>query len=403
LVETSSHIKAIRIKATSSEDKKQKIFFPNLDALRFICFFMVFLFHCYKTIFENLKDSGHYNSFFSSIEFLFQNGELGVNFFFVLSGFLITYLLIKEREFSGNIHLGNFYLRRILRIWPMFYLCVFIGFVIMPVLKTIAGQQPGEIANPLYYIFLINNFDYIQSWPSFPDALILIVLWSVAVEEQFYLTWPLLLKFIPKKVYPILFCLIIAGTLIFRSFYTGNSDHDYAVRHFHTLSVIGDMALGGLMAFYCSYNNRFLQFVTNLKKWQIIMIYAGSIVILLFRNQLFESPILLIFERIVIAFFFGFIILEQNFAKQSLFKFSKLKTISKLGLYTYGLYCLHFFVISIVQSGFPKLGFSINNPFTAIIASILALILVLGLCVLTYKYFEKPFLKMKDRFAFIRK
>ena len=389
-------------KKNSTKDKThQKVFFPNLDGLRFICFLMVFLFHTYKTIFQNLKDTNH--TVYSITRFLFGNGELGVNFFFVLSGFLITFLLIKEKETTGSIHLGNFYVRRILRIWPMFYLCIFIGFVIVPVLKSISGHAPSEIARPLYYFLFANNFDYIHSWPSFPDALILIVLWSVAVEEQFYLTWPILLKFIPKKIYPILFGAVLLFTLVFRAFHLSSTEHDYAVLHFHTFSVIGDMAIGGLMAYYCSYGSRFLHTISNLKRGTIFLIYLLAASFILFRNYLFEYPVTALFERLLISAGFGLIILEQNYSKNSFFKFSKLKTISKLGLYTYGLYCLHFFVISLVKGGFTKIGFETSNIFIAIAAAVTSLAGVIVICRLSYQYFEKPFLRLKDRFAFITK
>ena len=403
MITSTSNNPASTINKPSETAKHQKVFFPNLDGLRFICFLLVFLFHAYKTIFENLrgKNGEADKAGYGVSEFLFQNGELGVNFFFVLSGFLITYLLIKEKEFTGTIHLGNFYIRRILRIWPLFYLCVAIGFIVIPLLKSASGGESNEIANPLYYIFLINNFDYINDWPAFPDALILIVLWSVAVEEQFYLTWPVLLKYISKKIYPVIFSVIILLTLIFRYFYTSDAPHDVAVRNFHTFAVIGDMALGGLMAYYCSYQSRFLHYLTNMKKWEILLVYAGALACLLFRKELFETPVMMIFERIIISFFFGMIILEQNYARESFFKFSNFKILSKLGLYTYGLYCLHFFVISIMQSSFWKLGIGINNAGTAYLATFAALLILIGLCILSYNYFEKPFLKLKERFAFI--
>lgn len=387
------------------KESQQKVFFPNLDALRFICFFLVFLFHSYKTIFEGLSKSGNAQDqqFFGVIEFLFRNGELGVNFFFVLSGFLITFLLIREKEYSGEIHLRNFYLRRVLRIWPMFYLCIFIGFVAVPLLKQLAGQPSSEIASPLHYIFFINNFDYIAGWPSFPDALILIVLWSVAVEEQFYLVWPVILKFIPKKVYPIVFVLIIAGTLVFRMNHIGDTEKEYAIRHFHTLSVIGDMALGALMAYFCSYQSRFLSYVQRLSRWEIGLIYAGALSILFFKDQIFRTDFLMVIERVVIAFFFGMIILEQNYSERSFVKYSRFRRLSKLGLYTYGLYCLHFFVISLVQSGMPRIGINIDGIFSSLAASLIALVAVIIICIFSYQYFEKPFLKLKDRFAIIRK
>ena len=213
-------------------------------ASAFFRFFAVFLYHTYLTFYNNIKEVSP--QAYGVVEFLFRNGNLGVNFFFVLSGFLITYLLIKEREFKGTIHVQNFYIRRILRIWPLFYLCVFIGFIIFPIIKKMTGGVPNEIANPLYYIFFANNFDFMHSWPVKPDATILSVLWSVAVEEQFYLTWPLILRFVPLRFYKFVFPTIMLLTLVFRSFYTGLDDHDFGVRYFHTFSLIGDMALGGI-------------------------------------------------------------------------------------------------------------------------------------------------------------
>lgn len=384
--------------------KKQSIFFPNLDGLRFICFLMVFLFHSYKTLFANVPGAE------STVGFLFQHGELGVNFFFVLSGFLITFLLIREREFTGTIHIGNFYLRRILRIWPLFYLCVFIGFVIWPYLKTFIGEAVDETSNPLYYLLLVNNFDYIHqqsiSAQLFPDALILIVLWSVAVEEQFYLSWPILLRFIGKSLYPTLFLAIIAITLWFRSRYAFAPEEDLharAVLKFHTLAVIGDMAVGALMAYNCSREGWLYRWVKRMPRYQMAILYAAVFGILLFHHFLFTEGFMMVPERLIIAIIFGLVILEQNYAEKSFYKFSSFTRISKLGTYTYGLYCYHFLVISLMSKFFSKLGWSDSSFAHATIYSLLSLTFVIILSIVSYRFFEKPFLKLKDRFAFIVK
>src|SRR5690606_24976945 len=121
---------------------------------------------------------------------------------------------------NNGISLKNFYIRRILRIWPLFYLCVFIGFVVFPVVKSYFGKMPDENAGLLYYIFFINNFDFINNWPLFPDALILVVLWSIAVEEQFYLIWPVIAKFIRTQFLEITFFLVIIASLVFRGLHS---------------------------------------------------------------------------------------------------------------------------------------------------------------------------------------
>ena len=382
--------------------QKEKVFFPNLDGLRFISFFLVFLYHTYLTFFHNIKDTSP--DTYDYIQRLFQNGNLGVNFFFVLSGFLITYLLIKEKEYKGKIHVPHFYVRRILRIWPLFYMCVFIGFIIFPIIKRYTGQEPHEIANPAYYLFFANNFDFMHSWPVKPDATLLSVLWSVAVEEQFYLTWPLILTMVPLKYFKYVFLSIMALSLVFRAFHSDFTEQDFAYRYFHTFSLIGDMAFGGLLAYYCSYETKFKRFVTNLNRVQIAMIYVGALSVTIFRGDLFDqNSFTLTIERLTIAFFYGMIILEQNYSKRSFFKMSQFKTISKLGVYTYGLYCLHLLGFLIADIVLSKAGFSKVSVLVAVSSSVLALFLSILIALASYHLYEKWFLQLKDKFAFIVK
>ena len=128
-------------------DKKtvDRLYFENLDGLRFFCFLSVFLFHSFETENASIQNSP---AFYTLKETLFGNGFLGVNFFFVLSGFLITYLLIKEKKANNKIQFINFWIRRILRIWPLYFACLFYGFVIFPYTKILAGGAPTETADP---------------------------------------------------------------------------------------------------------------------------------------------------------------------------------------------------------------------------------------------------------------
>ena len=382
--------------------KKEKVFFPNLDGLRFFSFFAVFLYHTYLTFFNNTANT--HPGAFKYISFFFSNGNMGVNFFFVLSGFLITFLLIKEKEFKGTIHVPNFYVRRILRIWPLFYLCVFIGFVLFPILKQASGGTPNEIAKPIYYMVFANNFDFMHTWPEKPDATILSVLWSVAVEEQFYLTWPVILSLIPYRFYKYVFPVIMGLSLVFRSFYTGLDDHDFGVRYFHTFSLIGDMAFGGLLAYYCSFDNAFRRFVTKMNRLQIAMIYLGALVVTLFRYELFNiNPVTVVIERQVIAFFYGMIILEQCYAERSFFKMGNFNLVSKLGIYTYGLYCLHLLGFVAADIMLSKAGLNKTSFIIALAGSVIALVLSIGISLASYHLYEKWFLRLKDKFAFIVK
>jgi len=381
------------------KETKQKIFFPNLDGLRFICFLLVYLYHWNLNCALAIENTSVRNSF----NFLFGNGNIGVNIFFVLSGFLITFLLIKEKEFSGGVHLKHFYVRRILRIWPLYFLIVVISFFIIPILYSSVSESGVKSSNFLFYLIFAANFDLIRIWPQLPDVLPIVVLWSVSVEEQFYIVWPIVLKMISKSYLQYVFLLIVLLSLIFRSIYSGPTDDDYAMRYFNTFSVIGDMAIGGLLAYYCSFKSRLLSSIENLHKIQIIVLYIITICFILFRKEIFSNEFLIIIERVIYAVLFAFIIAEQSFSKNSFFKFSSFKIMSKLGIYTYGLYCLQFFSILIIQKLFLKIGWGLGGSYTNVFACLLSLILLIIISMLSYHYFEKYFLNLKKRFSIITK
>ena len=375
--------------------QKNKIFFPNLDGLRFICFLLVFFYHCNETLFRKIANP----TLSGILNFLFKNGNVGVNIFFVLSGFLITFLLIKEKEIKNTISLKNFYLRRILRIWPLFYLCLFLGFVLFPFLKYRAVPSPFEVSNFWSYLFFAGNFNFIKIWPRTPDALNLLVLWSVAVEEQFYLVWPVILKYFSEKFYLCIFIAIIFSTLLFRSFFISN----YPVLHFHTLSVIGDMAIGGITAYTCSSPTSIFHFIVNMKRVWIVVLYLITILLVLFTDQVFFYAVPIVIKRIVLGALFAFIIAEQNFAKHSFFKFSRFKIISGLGIYTYGLYCLHFIGILFIEKCIDRFQINANTLFPSLLAAFCALLVTIFLSYASYHLYEKWFLRLKSNFSFISK
>ncbi|MEP6713807.1 MAG: acyltransferase, partial [Ferruginibacter sp.] len=325
---------------------KNKPYFENLDGLRFFCFLSVFFFHSFHTDNPDIKSSSTYHLFKQT---LFGNGFLGVNFFFVLSGFLITYLLIKEKNKNKNIQVVNFWIRRILRIWPLYFACVFYGFVIFPYTKILAGGIPNETADPWYYVSFISNFDYIKK--GLPDAQGLGVLWSVSIEEQFYLAWPVILSFFPVKKFWIPLIAILAVSIIYRAFNDVPRLHEM-----HTLSCIGDMALGGMGAWLILQSASFKNKISQLPKWSIIMLYAVFAFVFLFRDEFLLSGYWLrVLERPLISTIMLMIILEQCYAKNSFYKMGNFKIPSRLGVITYGLYCLHFIIISLI-TGLTKLS-----------------------------------------------
>lgn len=371
----------------------KKVYFENLDGLRFICFLSVFFLHSFRTEFETIKSNTTYQFIVKDI---FGNGSLGVNSFFVLSGFLITYLLIEEKRTNGQINLKRFWIRRILRIWPLFYLCVFIGFFIYPEIKSLYGQhQPTETASIFYYLTFLNNFDIIHNG-IIPDASILGVLWSVAIEEQFYLIWPIILYILPIKRYWIAFSSVLIISLLF-----GIVNEGYMLNKFHTLTCMGDLAVGAFGAWFIATNENFKMYIQHLSVFKIAFVYLLLIIFFLFRDEIFTncSSTLTIFERPIFAFIILLVILEQSFSEHSLFKLSTFRLLTKLGTISYGLYCLHFFGILIVTILTNKFLFNKEVWQVLVFETFLSLSLSIFISWLSYWIYEKPFLRMKERYS----
>ena len=160
-------------------------YFPILDCLRFLASVCVFLAH--SVVFFDLPVTGLYFN-----DFIKDAGYFGVIFFYTLSGFLITYLLLKEKRDTSTIAIKDFYIRRALRIWPLYYLIVFLSFFVFPYL--VQGHLTGSIEDRkgpflLYLLFLPNvaalrGFYFSTCFHTY----------TIGYEEQFYLFWPLVLR-----------------------------------------------------------------------------------------------------------------------------------------------------------------------------------------------------------------
>lgn len=191
---------------------------------------------------------------------------------------------------------------------------------------------------------------------------------------------------------------IMAGSLVFRFFHP----HEERVLMFHTLAVIGDMALGGLCAYYIIFSERFQSWLRNLPRWSIVLIYVLTAVVFIFRKNIFPGG-LMVMERLVFASLFALIILEQNFSDHSFYKVGNYRRASKLGIYTYGLYCIHVSAMTFTEIILGKVGFDMRNAAVLLFAALISFFLTVALAWLSYEFFEKQFLKLKDRFAFIVK
>lgn len=176
-------------------------YFKGLNALRFFAASLVVLHHT-ATI-------GKKDGLFDLCDWgLFRNGANAVNFFFVLSGFLITYLLLKEHDQTGTISIKQFYLRRVRRIWPLYFLLIIIGTLLLPLAFGLVGidyRMPYTLSQTWYYfLFFFPILVLFHYGHHFLEPL-----WSIGVEEVFYLLWAPLFKYCRRHILAILSCIII--------------------------------------------------------------------------------------------------------------------------------------------------------------------------------------------------
>lgn len=213
---------------------------PALDGLRGLAILIVMAFH-FRWIFLNRTD------LFSRL--MFQGlgfGWMGVDLFFVLSGFLITGILLDSR--GSPSYFRAFYGRRFLRIFPLYYLALLVVLGVGPaLLRAFHHPYLWQAMNPLWYVFYIANWQ-----PGFHGALdpMLGHFWSLCIEEQFYIVWPALLWLTPKRWLPLLPILLAAFALLIRILllHSGKSDETNEAVYRLTITRMDGLALGAWVA-----------------------------------------------------------------------------------------------------------------------------------------------------------
>lgn len=223
------------------------VYFPNLNALRFIGAFAVIIHHVEQNKFLFGLDS------IWETKTIFNLGKVGVVLFFVLSGFLITCLLLQEKEARSRINIKEFYIKRILRIWPLYYLITVLAIFVLPYIGVFNVPElgldyirEGFLPKILLYLLFLPNLA-ITTFGALPGAS---QLWSIGVEEQFYLVWPHIFKSGKTNKYLAMFAIIVAYFVIRKlSWLLPNSSdaETITVGFFYGLH-FECMAVGGLFA-----------------------------------------------------------------------------------------------------------------------------------------------------------
>jgi peptidoglycan/LPS O-acetylase OafA/YrhL len=368
----------------------RRVNFPNLDGLRFFAFLTVFLHHGFDPL-AHVMDG---TALERPVHVLFRSAWAGVSFFFVLSGFLITYLILTEIETTGTLDVISFYIRRVLRIWPLYYAVVIFAIVLYPVIKGFAGVSTNvEYGKAWYYFAFLGNFDVIHLGAD-RGAGSTNITWSVAIEEQFYLVWPLLLRVFSRRLHAYVLCVIVGASFLFRLAHADSS----MVLYFHTMAVISDMAIGGLAAYLSINSEQFRRTFRDAKRRWLVATYVLGLILLIWGDAVFVGSVGIASGRIVFALFFAFVVLEQNFSERSFGKAGNLKMISRLGIYTYGLYLLHPIVITLLQGALRYVRHEPSTIPGELAFGVVAFVGTIVVGYLSYTYFERPFLLLKSRF-----
>jgi peptidoglycan/LPS O-acetylase OafA/YrhL len=365
------------------------IFLPNLNGLRFLGALLVFIFHIF-TLEKEIWGDFFSTPVFQGIFKIASKGHHGVGLFFALSGFLITFLLLSEIERKGRINVPHFLKRRVLRIWPLYFIILLFGFFIFPHLPY--GIE--TIHSPFFYALFLSNLDEI--WVGAFDSLnFLTITWSVSIEEQFYLVWIALLGILPffrnGKLFPYYFGLIILASVVFRFFNHG----DERTMYYHTFAVMSDLAIGGLAAFAVK-KAELGQRIVHLNKWIILLIYGIGILCLLASTKIFQGELRSI-ERLVQGAFFAFVVVEQVYCKNSFVKMDRIPGFKLAGELTYGFYMYHCIFIYYWSIFFENQGWTNSLGYFILYAAVVfSSTYVVAL--FSMKYIERPILKLKERF-----
>jgi peptidoglycan/LPS O-acetylase OafA/YrhL len=369
-------------KSSSEKAKVGRFYRPELDCLRFFAFFAVFLYHTLSI--EPAYYAARHVPFGGLIASAASAGRFGVDLFFLLSAYLITELLLREQQQFGKLELRSFYLRRILRIWPLYFLGILIG-VLLPLV------DPSEHFSLTYaaaFVFMSGN--WLISF-GVPPHSVMLSLWSVSFEEQFYLLWP---AFIAKARRG-KFLLYASGILLLiatigRQILLGDAQarHSEVAIFTNTVTRLDPLAIGIAAAVFLRRRQLHLGRTTRLvflAAGFALCISAGHFYHLTRSFMLIGYPAAAIGSLLVFLSTLGSTVAPR--------------WLRYLGKISYGLYVFHDLALYLSLKVF---GGFVHNLRAFVAYWCLALSLTLGMAALSYRFFESPFLRLKERYARVK-
>jgi peptidoglycan/LPS O-acetylase OafA/YrhL len=344
-------------------------YFKQLDSFRFFAAFLVLV--------------AHWLHFLPGLE-KFKLGFIGVDFFFVISGFLISAKLlsyqksVESKQLKQSTVLKSFFIRRTLRIFPIYYLIVIVG----------TAFNDGLIREALpWNLTYTSNFFFIQQqeWTSLFSHF-----WSLSVEEHFYLFWPFLILFIRRKYFLLYTGVLILIAFAFRS--NAIANHDIMSARIHTLSCLDMFMFGGILAYFrADYKSSFVSFFSkNSVKYSILLgffLFYAAIVYYHSSTQL----VWVYYRLIMAALYAGIIGLLTIGFKGPAGRLFENKWLVLGGALSYAIYVIHSFIPGLLLE-MKKLQLPVLMEFlTYFICTVL-------ISYLLHRFFEEPIRKFGDKF-----
>jgi peptidoglycan/LPS O-acetylase OafA/YrhL len=384
----------------------QRFYLPQLDGVRFLAFFLVFLHHLGPgDVFRAW--SRPFSTFLKQLHLV---GWIGVDVFLTLSGFLIALLLLRELDTTGSIRIRQFYARRILRLWPLYYLVLVLGFFVMPMALNMAWTPAHTtlLAEQLFpYATLFSNVSSAMLPGSFgpmsPAGDSLGPLWTIALEEQFYLVFPLIVLAAGPviKLRAVLGCalVVIAFTTATRYYLVANS-LPYPIVWLSTATHLDPIVLGIVGAVIW---HRHRENVLRLRLFGADLLLAVGVFWLVMTSP-HVAKTLHHSWQILAAGLSALLLIGAVLRYRPLAAIFGWRPVAWLGRISYGLYMFHILGRQVYQFWIaPHLPLDLlQGPFRWLADFSLVLLATVVLATVSYYGYERYFLRLKERFTVVR-
>lgn len=344
---------------------------PALDGLRGIAILLVLGLHLFQS------GAPLTNYFVAKLSTIASIGQSGVDLFFVLSGFLITRILLSSKGQNG--YFFKFYTRRILRIFPLYYGFLLVYFIICPLLSKDISISVDQIWFWLY----LQNFAFTFEIPiEGPNHF-----WSLAVEEHFYLLWPVIVYYFSLRQ---LYRTALLGIILCFATRVLLLHYDYGVFYF-TFCRIDGLALGGILA--CMERENTLQIAKKVFIATPVMLILFLLPTYMYLGGQQDYWLQLTKSTLISLFFFCLLgLIIQMEPGNILLRFLSISFLTFTGKISYGLYVLQGIGFYITM----KLGFYQSSFCLVLLSSFLINYVI---AYLVYSFYETPFLKLKSKLS----